>query len=334
MSWRKLNAKKSRENVHILVKIENKRRFIGAHPMKGSDKAKLKKLQNSPKDEFGVTHANISYNEEDSNILGSQETSLSKDLFSAQSKEYASSRPTYPRALFEFIVGLVNEKNLAWDCATGNGQSAAVLADYFNQVVASDISAKQLDNAQQRSNIRYQIFPAERSLLEDNSVNLITVAQALHWFDFDRFYSEAKRVLKKREDGKTGGGIIAAWSYGLHTISPDIDKITYHLYKDILGDKYWPVERKYVEAKYETIPFPFEPIPTPQFQLKLEWNLSELLGYFRSWSSVQKFIEKNNYNPVNEIREILETAWGGIDRASEKRIVTWPLYVKLGKLKY
>ena len=120
-------------------------------------------------------------------ILGSQESSSAKDLFSAQSKEYASSRPTYPRALFEFIVGLVDEKNLAWDCATGNGQAALVLTDYFKQVIASDISARQLENARQESNIKYQIFRAEDTPLKDNSVDLITIAQALHWFDLDRF---------------------------------------------------------------------------------------------------------------------------------------------------
>jgi ubiquinone/menaquinone biosynthesis C-methylase UbiE len=265
--------------------------------------------------------------------LGSQGSSPAKDLFSAQSKEYASSRPTYPRALLEFIVGLVDEKNLAWDCATGNGQAAVVLADYFKQVVASDISASQLENAQQKSNITYQIFHAEDTPLEDNSVDLITIAQALHWFNFDRFYSEARRVLKKRKDGKTGGGgIIAAWAYGHHTISPAVDKVTHKLNEDILGDKYWPAEIKYVEDRYETIPFPFEQIPAPEFQIQLSWNLSELVNYFRSWSSVQRFIEKNKYDPVSEIRDILEYEWGGRNKVSEKRKVIWPLYLKVGKI--
>jgi ubiquinone/menaquinone biosynthesis C-methylase UbiE len=270
------------------------------------------------------------------NTLGSQEPpSPVKDLFSKQSKVYASSRPTYPRAIFEFIVGLVDERNLAWDCATGNGQAAVVLADYFKQVVASDISTKQIENAQRKSSINYQIFPAEKTPLEDNSVDLITVAQALHWFDFDRFYNEAKRVLRKRdEDGKKsgGGGVIAAWAYGLHAISPEIDKVTHHLYEDILGDKYWPKERKYVESRYETIPFPFEQIPAPQFQIQLSWNMSELINYFYTWSSVQKFIEKNNYDPVSKIRGSLEYAWGGKEHIYQKRSVVWPLYIKVGKL--
>jgi ubiquinone/menaquinone biosynthesis C-methylase UbiE len=267
--------------------------------------------------------------------LGSKGSSPAKDLFSSQSKEYASSRPTYPRALFKFIVSLVDEKNLAWDCATGNGQAALVLADYFKQVIASDISARQLENAQQKSNIKYQIFRAEDTPLKDNSVDLITIAQALHWFDFDRFYSEARRVLRKTKDGKTavgGGGIIAAWAYGLHTISPEVDKVTHQLYEDILGDEYWSPERKYVEDRYETIPFPFEQIPAPEFQIQLSWNLSELKNYYRSWSSVQKFIKKNKYDPVSEVSSSLEYGWRGKNQVNEKRKVVWPLYVKIGKL--
>jgi ubiquinone/menaquinone biosynthesis C-methylase UbiE len=266
--------------------------------------------------------------------LGSQGSSPpGKDLFSAQSKEYASSRPTYPRGLFDFIVGLVDEKNLAWDCATGNGQAAVILAEYFKEVVASDISARQLENAQQKSNIAYQLFHAENTPLEDNSVDLITVAQALHWFDFDRFYCEARRVLRKRKDAKTSrGGILAAWAYGLHTISTAVDEVTHKLYEDILGDKYWPPERKYVEDRYETIPFPFEQIPAPEFQIQLSWNLSELANYFHSWSSVQRFIEKNKYDPVSEIRDSLEYAWGGRNKVGEKRKVIWPLYLKVGRM--
>jgi ubiquinone/menaquinone biosynthesis C-methylase UbiE len=266
--------------------------------------------------------------------LGSQEPPPVKDLFSKQSKVYASSRPTYPRAIFEFIVGLVDERNLAWDCATGNGQAAVVLSDYFKQVVASDISTKQIENAERKSCINYLIFPAEKTPLEDNSVDLITVAQAVHWFDFDRFYNEAKRVLRRRdEDGKkSGGGVIAAWSYGLHAISPEIDKVTHHLYEDVLGDKYWPKERKYVESRYETIRFPFEQIPAPHFQIQLSWNMTELINYFYTWSSVQKFIEKNNYDPVSKIRGSLENAWGGKQHIYQKRSVVWPLYIKVGKL--
>jgi ubiquinone/menaquinone biosynthesis C-methylase UbiE len=128
-----------------------------------------------------------------------------KDLFSSNSKEYASSRPKYPRSLFEFLVGLVQHRNLAWDCATGNGQAAVVLSEYFEQVIASDASKEQIENSESRKNIRYEVFPAERTNIADSSVDLITIAQAIHWFDLDHFYKEAKRVLTKGANG----GVVA-----------------------------------------------------------------------------------------------------------------------------
>jgi SAM-dependent methyltransferase len=244
----------------------------------------------------------------------------SKDLFSKQSKKYAASRPTYPQPLFDFLAGIVDRKDLAWDCATGNGQAAVALSKYFRKVIASDISKKQIENAKRKSNIRYKVFPAEKATLEDGSVDLVTVAQALHWFNFEGFYKEAKRVLRK-------DGVIAAWAYGLHSISPGIDKVTHHLYEDILGE-YWPEERKYIENKYEDVPFPFKQIPSPQFQIKLDWNLSELVDYLRTWSSVQKFMEKNSCDPVKQILGDLEKAWGSQQR---KRQVVWPVYMKVGR---
>lgn len=253
-----------------------------------------------------------------------------KDLFSKNSKQYATSRPSYPKALYDFIVGLVDEKNLAWDCATGSGQAAAALADYFGQVIASDISAKQLENAQRKENVRYEIFPAEKANIDDSSVDLIAIAQAIHWFDFDRFYKEAKRVMKKPLKSKTRGGVIAAWAYGLHSVSPAVDKVTYRLYEEILGDKYWPEERKYVENRYVTIPFPFEEISAPTFQIKRMWNLAELTSYFHTWSSVQKYIDKNNADPLTEIFAELRDSWGRDE--SSRRIVTWPIYLRVGRL--
>jgi ubiquinone/menaquinone biosynthesis C-methylase UbiE len=244
----------------------------------------------------------------------------SKDLFSKQSKKYAVSRPTYPESLFDFLVGLVDRKELAWDCATGNGQAAVALSKHFHQVIASDMSKKQIENAKQKSNIRYEVFPAEKAALEDDSVDLITVAQALHWFNFKEFYNEVKRVLRK-------DGVIAAWAYGLHSVSPEIDKVTYHLYEDILG-KYWPKERKYIEGRYEDVPFPFKPLPAPQFEIKLNWSLAELVNYLYTWSSVQKFLEKNNDDPVKQILGDLEEAWGSRQRMQ----VVWPIYIKAGRL--
>jgi SAM-dependent methyltransferase len=250
---------------------------------------------------------------------------ISHDLFSRQSKEYSISRPTYPESLFDFLLGLVNRKELAWDCATGNGQAAVALSKYFRKIIASDISKKQIENARRtESNIRYEVFPAEKATaIEDNSVDLITVAQALHWFNFEEFYGEAKRVLRK------DGGVIAAWAYGLHSISPEIDKVTSYLYEDILG-KYRPKEWKYIENRYEDLPFPFLHIPTPQFEIKLNWNLLDLVDYLHTWSSVQKFLEENgNRDPLEEVRGKLEELWGDVKGI---RQVVWPIYLKVGRI--
>ncbi len=250
-----------------------------------------------------------------------------KDLFSNNSKEYASSRPKYPRSLFEFLMGLVQHRNLAWDCATGNGQAAVLLSEYFEQVIATDASKEQIENAEPRNNIRYEVFPAESTTLADNSVDLITIAQALHWFDLDRFYKEAKRVLRKGDKGCDG--LIAAWAYGLHSVSPQIDNIMHSLYEDILGE-YWPKERKIVENKYRDIPFPFEEIDPPNFQIELDWSLSELIGYLYTWSSVQKFIQRNNSDPVKQVYDDLALAWGE-ENTLHKRKVVWPIYMRLGR---
>lgn len=258
-----------------------------------------------------------------------------KDLFSSNSKEYASSRPTYPKSLFEFLAELVQYRNLAWDCATGNGQAAVFLSEYFDHVIASDASKEQIENAQPRNNIRYEVFPAERTTLADNSVDLITIAQALHWFDLDDFYKEAKRVLRKDDNGCGSGGdraessVIAAWAYGLHSVSPEIDNITYLLYEEILGS-YWPKERKVVENKYQDIPFPFNKIDAPIFQIELDWTLSELVGYLYTWSSVQKFIGKNNTDPIKQVYDDLAAAWGDKNTWHKRRVV-WPIYMRVGR---
>lgn len=182
------------------------------------------------------------------------------------------------------------------------------------------MSGKQIENAREKNNIRYEVFSAEKTTIKDNSIDLVTIAQALHWFNFDEFYKEVRRVLRK-------GGVIAAWTYGLHSISPGVDKVTYRLYKDIL-DEYWPNERKYIENRYEDIPFPFKQMPAPKFEIRLDWNLGELIDYLHTWSSVQKFMEINNCDPVDQIVGQLEKAWG----RQQKRQVVWPIYMKVGRL--
>jgi SAM-dependent methyltransferase len=248
-----------------------------------------------------------------------------KDLFSKQSKEYAASRPSYPRALFDFLAGLVQKRELAWDCATGNGQAAAFLGEYFDRVIASDASARQIENARAGKNVHFAVFHAEKADIKDGSVDLVTVAQALHWFRFDDFYREVRRVSRR-------GGVIAAWAYGHHSIGPEVDRVTQAFYKDVVG-RYWPAEVKYVENKYEDIPFPFAQISgTPDFQIDLEWSLRDLVGYFYTWSSVQKYIEENRSDPVEKLLYPgLKEAWSR-DGTSERKKVTWPIYLKAGRV--
>lgn len=247
-----------------------------------------------------------------------------KDLFSRQSKEYAASRPSYPRALFDFLAGLVQKKELAWDCATGNGQAAAFLGEYFERIIASDASVRQIENARAGKNVHFTVFPAERADIKDDSVDLVTVAQALHWFRFDGFFREVRRVSRK-------GGVIAAWAYGHYSISPEVDRVTQAFYKDIVG-KYWPAEIKYIENKYVDIPFPFAPIGAPDFHIGLEWSLRDLVGYFYTWSSVQKYIEEHKSDPVEKLLyPSLKEAWSR-DGGSEMRKVTWPIYLKVGRV--
>lgn len=223
------------------------------------------------------------------------------DNFSTQSKEYSFSRPTYPESLFEFLSTVTPQKTLAWDCATGNGQAAIGLSKYFKKVIASDASKNQIQHRFQRKNIDFKLFPAENAELDNDSVDIVTVAQALHWFDFDKFYDNVKRVGKK-------DGIIAVWSYDMHKISPQIDKVTNRLDVDgeILGS-YWHKETKYVKEKYKTILFPFEEISVPAFKTTLYWNLRQLWDYMKTWSSVKRYYSENKRDPLDLVKPEVKT---------------------------
>ena len=182
------------------------------------------------------------------------------DNFSCHSKEYSFSRPTYPDLLFDFLYAITPQKNLAWDCATGNGQSAIGLCKYFKNVIASDANKNQIQHGFQRENIDYKIFPAGKCEVGQRFCRPRDCSQAIHWFDFEKFYTNVKRVGKKN-------GIIAVWSYDMHKINPQIDNISNRLNVEgeILGN-YWAKETKYVNEKYKTIPFPFKEISVPTFK--------------------------------------------------------------------
>ena len=244
---------------------------------------------------------------------------MSKDLFSAQANTYARYRPVYPAALFDHILQFVDEKDTAWDCATGNGQAAIALAPHFKKVIATDISEKQLSLARTHPNIQYQISAAEQTNFPDNLFNLITVAQAYHWLNFNSFEKEVKRVAKK-------GAVIAVWGYNLFsTNDPAADALIKKFYTEIVGP-YWDKERKYVDNNYNSVPFNFSPLPAKQFFIKSEWSKDDVIGYLNSWSSVQHFIDTNKYNPVDNIISELALLW------KDTKLVTFPLFLKLAKI--
>jgi SAM-dependent methyltransferase len=244
---------------------------------------------------------------------------MSKDLFSNHANQYAAFRPTYPKELYDFVFKHVKEFESAWDAGTGNGQVARDLSKRFNKVIATDISAKQIEKAYQAENIFYSIA-SEATSFQENTFDLICVAQAIHWFDREKFYAEVKRVAKL-------DALIAVWGYSLLSVSPEIDFHIKDFYVNIVGP-YWDKERKLIDEQYETIAFPFQEIKTPEFSFSFQWTLNELQGYLETWSSVQKFIRENNYNPVEEFIQRIAPVW-----KSAVMTIQFPLFMRIGFIK-
>jgi len=245
---------------------------------------------------------------------------MSESRFSEQSDLYARYRPEYPSKLYRFIFEHLHAKNQAWDCATGSGQVAKVLSEPFNQVTATDISEEQLSHATQEANIRYMVAPAEDSGLPPDCFDLVTVAQAIHWFDINRFYTEVRHVAKEK-------ALLAVIGYGMLRISPELNPIVDALYEEAFS-YYFSENRRYLDQHYRNLPFPFEEIPTPEFNTQFQWSLEELEGYFNSWSAVQKMKSEMSYNPViNTMRKLRERLPAG-----ESLKVTFPMFMRLGRI--
>jgi SAM-dependent methyltransferase len=242
-----------------------------------------------------------------------------KDHFSKQAGIYSKYRPGYPEALYSYLASMAHQHELAWDCGTGNGQAAIGLAAYFKKVIATDPSPEQINYAFPKDNVEYRVEKAERTAMLASSADLVTIANALHWFDFDQFYPEVKRVLKP-------GGIIAAWAYVPPSISPEIDTCIRHFH-DVELDNYWIAENRYAEAGYKTIPFPFQEMPAPAFQSKKEMSLFDFREYLCTWSAVQRYINNNGYDPTEALFSKLLPLWGNPSSVKE---VSWDLVLKLG----
>jgi SAM-dependent methyltransferase len=245
-----------------------------------------------------------------------------KDHFSGHASIYREARPTYPPELFAWLATQAPDRELVWDCGCGNGQASVALSEHFRRVVGTDPSANQIANAEPRANIDYRVEPAEQSTLAGASASLITVAQALHWFDHARFYAEVERVLKP-------GGAFAAWAYSdCNTGEVTIDRIKNRLYNDLTGP-YWPPERAHVDAGYAALPFPFVEIAAPSFPMVANWNVDHLLAYFRSWSATQRYLKARGEDPVALIEPELRAAWGDPARMREVR---WQFHLRLGRV--
>jgi len=242
-----------------------------------------------------------------------------KDLFSTHSGQYNIYRPRYPQELFDFVVSVVQKRKLAWDCGTGNGQVATELANYFDHVYATDISQNQLDEAPNRKNISYSVQSAEQTNFPDHQFDLITTAQAIHWFDIDAFYSEVTRTI-------INDGIFAVIGYGLAETFPAADAIINRFFSKILGP-YWDEERHYLNKKYQTLPFPFREIESPEFSITYNWDFKHVIGYIGTWSAVEHYKNRTEKDPMKLISEELKQCW-----EDQTHSVTFPIYTRVARI--
>ena len=237
-----------------------------------------------------------------------------KDHFSGHASDYAAHRPTYPPALFSYLASLCERRQLVWDAGTGNGQAAVDLAAHFERVVATDPSEQQLSNAIPHRRVEYRIARSEESPLEGSSADLVTVAQAFHWFDASAFFEEARRVLRPN-------GVLAVWCYG--TFFGDETDATIARFRSVV-DSYWPLDRTMGEDGYADVTFPFNELPAPGFEMSVLWTADQTLNYLRTWSAVRRYIDATGKDPVDEIADELRATW-----KLEPRRVSWPLHLRV-----
>lgn len=243
-----------------------------------------------------------------------------KDHFSGHADRYQQFRPDYPPELLRFLASAAPDWETAWDCATGSGQAAAGLAAHFVRVIATDASFQQLSSAVGPSNVAYLQSLAEQTPLRDASVSLTTVAQALHWFDLDRFYAEVRRVLRP-------GGLIAVWTYSrVSGGAPDFDAVLDDFFFNKVG-AFWPPERRHVDVGYSSLPFPFERLKTPSFEIRIQADIDWMLGYMRTWSACQRYLKARGRDPVTEREASLRRAWG----RRKRRQLRWKMPLLLGR---
>jgi len=242
-----------------------------------------------------------------------------KDHFSRQPDAYRRYRPAYPAALIEYVAAAAPGRRLAVDCATGNGQAAVALAAHFATVLAVDASAAQLAQAEPRAGVHYAASLAERLPLRPHSADLVVAAQAAHWFDFERFHAECRRVLVPE-------GVVAVWTYEKFRAGAAVDDVIDDFYANVVG-RDWPPERRYVEQGYRTLPFPWPEEPAPPFELVTDWPLERLMGYLATWSAVQRCRRRLGSDPLEVLEPRLAALW---PRSGALRL-RWPIHLRVGR---
>jgi ubiquinone/menaquinone biosynthesis C-methylase UbiE len=216
---------------------------------------------------------------------------------------------------------MTRQRRLALDCGTGNGQAAVGLAKHFERVIATDPSEEQISRATPHERIEYRVARAESSGLPAGSVDFVTAAQAVHWFDHRAFFAEAQRVL-------TGGGAIAVWGYGDPILDNESLHRTLHEFNRGTLEPYWFPERQLLLDGYRTIPFPFDEVPLPTIEMEMLWTLAELAGYLRTWSSTARYAAAHGFDPVPAVEQALALDWGD---PTKPRVVRWPLLIRAGR---
>jgi SAM-dependent methyltransferase len=241
------------------------------------------------------------------------------DHFGSVAHGYAAFRPTYPGELFAWLASQSPSRQLAWDAGCGSGQASVALADHFDRVHATDLNAQQIAAATPNPRVHYAVAPAHESGLPDHSVALVTVAQALHWFDGDAFHAEVRRVLMP-------GGVIAEWTYGL-MFSPERPRVG-ALVNDLdrVVHPWWPPERRHIDDHYAMLPFPFGSLEAPWFRMRTEWTRGQLLGYLGTWSAITRCRSLTGEDPLQAFADALDSAWGD----AETITMEWPLTMRVG----
>jgi SAM-dependent methyltransferase len=247
-----------------------------------------------------------------------------KDHFSGHAAGYAAARPGYPDGLFDWLAGQCRRRTLAWDAGCGNGQASVALAGHFDQVIGTDPSAEQIAVAPAHPRVQWRVEPAESPSLADASVDLVTVAQALHWFDQDAFHVAVGRVAAP-------GAVVAAWCYGLSSVDAEVDAVFHRLYHDLLGP-WWPPERAHIESGYRDLSWPWPALDAapPVLAMTVEWTCADYLAYLRSWSASARHRAATGIDAVEQVAPALRQAWGDPDRP---RTVAWPLTVLAGRVR-